>query len=368
MTGIYVHVPFCARKCPYCDFYSAVPDKNILEDYTQALVRNIRGYTSKGVKADTLYFGGGTPSLLRPAQLDCIIRAAKDTFVLENAEITLEANPCTVTSEKLEAYLDSGINRLSLGVQSAVESELETLGRLHSFETAKKAVENAKKAGFENISCDIMLGTPGQTLSTLETSINSLLSLDIQHISAYMLKIEQGTAFDCDKIRNSCADDELSAQMYLKTVEMLVNAGFEQYEISNFARNGKRSRHNMKYWKGESYLGFGPSAHSFFDNVRYFCPGDTKAFITQKTQPRIVQEENPDKLEEYIMLALRLSDGIGFEKLTALGGNVNAVVQAARTFEKAGLCSISQDKLHLTPQGFLVSNGIISQLIESAES
>ncbi len=253
-------------------------------------------------------------------------------------------------------------------MQSAVESELETLGRLHSFETAKKAVENAKKAGFENISCDIMLGTPGQTLSTLETSINSLLSLDIQHISAYMLKIEQGTAFDCDKIRNSCADDELSAQMYLKTVEMLVNAGFEQYEISNFARNGKRSRHNMKYWKGESYLGFGPSAHSFFDNVRYFCPGDTKAFITQKTQPRIVQEENPDKLEEYIMLALRLSDGIGFEKLTALGGNVNAVVQAARTFEKAGLCSISQDKLHLTPQGFLVSNGIISQLIDSAES
>lgn len=297
MTGLYLHIPFCAKKCPYCDFYSVPFSKTLAESYTGALIRNIKAFGSKHISIDTVYFGGGTPSLLEPSRVERIIRAARDSFNIVDPEITLEANPCTVNYQKLHEYHEAGVNRLSLGVQSAIDSELACLGRLHSFAIAKRAVMDSVRAGFENISCDIMLATPNQTLQSLKDSVNALIDLPVQHISAYMLKIEKGTAFDCDRIRNAAADDELSCQMYLQTVEQLENAGFKQYEISNFARSGFESRHNLKYWIGESYIGIGASAHSYVGGKRYSCPDDVELFVSREKQVQLIEDERPDELE-----------------------------------------------------------------------
>lgn len=366
MTGIYVHIPFCARKCPYCDFYSIRFNKETVGKYVSALVRNIGAYADKGIAADTLYFGGGTPSLLTPQQIGEVTDAARRSFGLENAEITLEANPCTVDEQKLEGYRRFGVNRLSFGVQSANDEELRLLGRLHDHERAAKAVKQAQNAGFKNISCDIMLGTPGQTRQSLDNSVSALISLGIQHISAYMLKIEKGTAYDCDEIRNSIADDELMSELYLDTVKKLGDAGFAQYEISNFSKPGFESRHNLKYWTGESYLGFGASAHSFFAGRRFFCPDDVTSFIDSELQISIDEQSDPDPVEEFVMLGLRLTKGISLSRLRQLGGkDYKELVVKARLFAQHGLCCFDGENLSLTPDGFLVSNSIITEFIQS---
>lgn len=366
MTGLYIHIPFCARKCPYCDFYSVSFGKKLAESYVGALVRNIKGFAGQGTGIDTIYFGGGTPSLLFPQQVKRILDAASENFDVHRAEVTLEANPCTVSEQKLGEYREAGVNRLSLGIQSASDSELKLLGRLHDYKRAEKAVFDARRAGFENISCDLMLGTAGQTLESLRDSVDALVSLPIQHVSAYMLKIEKGTAYDCEEMKNAAADDELVSEMYLQTVGELEKAGFAQYEVSNFARQGFESRHNLKYWTGESYIGLGASAHSFFGGRRYYCPRDIDAFISGERQPIVIDDENPDILQEYIMLGLRLTRGISLERLSELGADTQRLSQKARLFENAGLCVFSGGRISLTPRGFLVSNSIISELCDLA--
>lgn len=204
MTGIYIHVPFCKRKCPYCDFYS-VCRPELYEDYTQAVCRNIEAFKGRDIKCDTIYFGGGTPSVLSAEQVDRIIDKAGKCFDLCQPEITLEANPSSADREKMSGWRKAGVTRLSFGVQSANDRELGFLGRLHDFSQAKSAVETAAQVGFRHISCDIMLGVKGQTLESLWDSIESLTALPVDHISAYMLKIEKGTAFDCDEMRNAVA-------------------------------------------------------------------------------------------------------------------------------------------------------------------
>lgn len=367
MIGIYIHVPFCLRKCPYCDFYSVCHSDEKAEAYTEAVLRNLKGYRDYGISADTVYFGGGTPSLLSSEQLDRILSACSQSFKLCSPEITVECNPSSVTYEKLSAYKSAGVNRLSFGIQTADNSSLQWLGRLHSFESASCAVENAAKAGFDNISCDLMLGLAGQTERSLTDDISKITSLPICHASAYMLKIEKGTAFDCDSIRNSAADEERVCARYLQAVEQFESRGFLQYEISNFALKGMESMHNNKYWQCEEYLGIGPGAHSFWGGKRYACPKNLDSFISQPLQDKIITDENSDRLEEYIMLGLRLKSGITLCRAGFLGMNdyqLENMRRKALLWSAHGLCSFDGDVISLTPNGFLVSNQIISQLLE----
>ncbi len=366
-AGIYIHMPFCIRKCPYCDFYSEPFEKQLADNYIKALCTHISSYREYSVKSDTIYFGGGTPSLLTPEQIGSILSAVNDNFIVEDAEITLEANPSSVNYEKLCEYRKAGINRISFGVQSSDNSQLRFLGRLHDFDSAARAVYDAQRAGFDNISCDIMLGLSGQDMNSLNATIDSITSLPIKHISAYMLKIEEGTAFDNDAVRSSVADDDLQCDMYLNTVERLDNLGFEQYEISNFAKEHCYSRHNMKYWQGEEYIGFGPAAHSYFNGQRFCSPRDIIKYIKSPLNTKIITESNPDKTEEYIMLSLRLKQGLSLRKVCELGGEklMEFIKNKSEMYVKNGLCIIDNDRISLTPKGFLVSNSIIVSFLES---
>ncbi|MCD7822791.1 MAG: radical SAM family heme chaperone HemW [Oscillospiraceae bacterium] len=367
MLGIYIHVPFCLRKCPYCAFYSLVCSESLKDEYVKAVARNIRRYSSMRLPCDTVYFGGGTPSLLTPRDVNEVLEVVRSSFNLSpSSEITMEANPCSVTRDSLSGYYRAGVNRLSFGVQSFNDNELRALGRLHDAKTALNAVDMARNAGFENISCDLMIGTPYQTIDSLLNSCWQLTSIGIPHISSYMLKIEDGTPYDCEEIRNSVADEDTVCDMYLALCDELRTMGYERYEISNFSKPGLRSRHNVKYWTGEDYLGFGPSAHSFFQGKRFYAASDLKAYISSEAQPELVEDAKPDQLEEYIMLSLRLSDGMSLERVNKLGGNAYAVMKKAQQFVTAGFTTLTDNRVTLTDKGALVSNSIIFELYSAA--
>ena len=366
MIGIYIHVPFCKRKCPYCDFYSVSEDRELIKSYVSAVCRNAKAFAGRRISADTVYFGGGTPSLLTAEQIEKILSVIDESFTLCSPEITMEANPCTVDFQKLSDYRNAGVNRISFGVQSADDKELEFLGRLHDFALAEQAVENAVKAGFDNISCDLMLGLAGQSMKSLERSLSKLAEMPINHISAYMLKIEEETPFYKQEIINAVADEDLLCDMYLRTVEFLEEKGFIQYEISNFAKDKLYSKHNLKYWHGEEYIGIGPAAHSFFENERYCCPRNLNKFIKSDLQDKEALETSPDKLEEYIMLNLRLTTGINLHTVEEMAGKdfADRLEKKAIFFEKNKLCVISGKRIFLTPKGFLVSNDLIEEFID----
>ena len=364
-AGIYIHIPFCLRKCPYCDFYSLRYGAETAESYVRAVCRNIEAYKGQGIEADTVYFGGGTPSLLAPGQVSMILDAAHRSFELSGEEITLEANPSSVTPEKLRGWRLAGVNRLSVGFQSADDKQLGFLGRLHDAARAEKAVLEAAEAGFDNISCDLILGSEGQDIGSLDRTLDKMLALPIAHLSAYMLKIEEGTPFDCEDIRRRSADEDTLCALYEHLSVRMAQAGFEHYEISNYARSGKRSRHNMKYWQLAPYIGIGASAHSDFGGRRYFCPPDAEAFISAKVQPTETEDDAPDRFAEYVMLGLRLSEGISLAEAARLGGReaAEAIKRNAAAPEKAGLLRISADRLSLTEKGFLLSNSVIVRLL-----
>ena len=372
MIGLYVHVPFCARRCPYCAFYSGAYSRSGAEAFTAAVLRNIAAYEGKGITADTLYFGGGTPSLLSAEQVGSIIAAAKQAFALDfepdSAEITLECNPCTASPDKLRALRQAGVNRLSVGFQSANDDELAMLGRLHTAEQARKTVLEAAAAGFENISCDLMIGLPGQTRDKLAASVGTLAALPVTHISSYILKVEEGTEFFSSRVFEKLPDDDTAAALYLETVRLCQAAGFGQYEISNFARPGAESRHNLKYWRCQEYIGIGPAAHSFFGGQRFACPESLGNFIAAPTQRRIVTDASPDPAEEYIMLGLRLREGIDLDEALRLG-LPPAAADRAESFIKqlvrSGLARREGRRLSLTPEGMLVSNSVIAGLLSS---
>lgn len=365
MPAVYIHIPFCRRRCNYCDFCSSIHSSETAAAYVDALVRNIRAYSRLSLEADTVYIGGGTPSLLTPREMSRILDALRESFSLsDGAEITAEANPDTADYDKLSAWHDCGVNRVSFGIQSCKDSELYTLGRLHTFTQAAEAVRSARLAGIENISCDLMLGIPGQTLKTAEESVNAVCDLEIKHLSAYMLKVESGTPFDRPEIISSLPTDDETADIYLMAAETAENRGLMQYEISNFAAPGYQSRHNLKYWQLEEYIGFGPSAHSLFGGRRFFVPPDISEFINSDLQKTETEDASPDFLFEYVMLGLRLCKGI---QLDRLGPALPKILRAAKPFEAAGLLKISENNLSLTREGFLVSNGIIGALTEVLE-
>ncbi len=359
--GIYIHVPFCGKKCGYCDFYSVKWTKQAAEDYTVAVLRNLRHYSEADRKVDTVYLGGGTPSLLTSMQIESILSEIRRSFLLDQqAEITMEANPCTISAEKLSELRNAGVNRLSIGVQSMIDSELKMLGRVHSAERAVQAVLDAERAGFENISCDLMIALPEQKPESLQYSVEKLTKLPIKHISAYILKTEEGTPFDCDEIKRKLPDEDGTAELYFEMVQLLEKHGFMQYEVSNFAKEGYTSRHNCRYWKCEDYLGIGPAAHSCYNGKRFAVDRDITGFIRSGIQQITVTDENPCGFEEYAMLRLRLKEGLYLDDFPE---HRNDIEKKLPPLVNAGYVQTDGESVWLTPKGFLMSNSVISYLV-----
>jgi oxygen-independent coproporphyrinogen-3 oxidase len=375
--GLYLHIPFCRSKCAYCDFYSLSGQEARMDDYQRALLAHLAEAAPRaaGYAVDTVYFGGGTPSYYGEKRLRSLLKAVKKQYRLaKGAEITLEANPDSVDRKMLKALRRAGFNRLSLGVQSAHDGELSSLGRPHTFDQARQAVEQARKAGFQNLSLDLIYGLPGQSLEDWKDTVEQTLTLAPEHLSAYGLKVEEGTPlFDWVQRGERLPDDDAQADCYLWTVERLAQAGYEQYEISNFAKPGFSSRHNLKYWLTQPYMGFGPGAHSDFGGRRYSFVRDLEGYISGVLEGGTIVDEDEaipqkERSGEYLMLRLRTAQGIdGEEYRRAFFMNFAPLEQRLRLYETQGLAEKRGDRWRLTPKGFLVSNQIIGQLQELQE-
>ncbi len=365
MLGVYIHIPFCRIKCPYCDFYSEAFSKELADQYTEAVLKAISSYKQKNIKADTLYFGGGTPNLIGEENISKMVSLAKEVFSLENAEITMEANPETLSEQGVLGFKNAGINRLSLGLQSANADELSMLSRRHTPEQVEFCVKDAKSCGLHNISLDLMVGISKQTAQSLERSIDFCVNLGVSHISAYLLKIEKGTPYHKIKSTLSLPDDDASAELYEFMCSKLEKCGYEQYEISNFAKNGAYSRHNIKYWQCEEYIGIGAAAHGFFEGKRYYYERSIKDFIAAPL--KTIYDGEGGSIEETVMLGLRLAQGIDLYLLEKIFNQKFSpdFYKSAEKFSKLGFLKIEGSRIYLTQKGFLVSNTIIGELIEN---
>lgn len=341
-AGLYIHIPFCFSKCPYCDFYSTKYTPTAADAFAEKLKGQMQDYTGN---FDTVYFGGGTPSILEPRVLTGILQSVRDHFAIDPAaEITVECNPSKDLTRDMEQYAAAGINRVSIGMQSAVDRERFALGRRAGSVEVARTVAAAKAAGITNISLDVMLGTPKQTPDSLEETFAFIARMQVTHISAYLLKIEPGTPFDRLQAKLALPEEDTVCQMYLQTVEQLGQLGFAQYEISNFARPGYESRHNLKYWLLEPYLGLGPSAHSLWNGRRFYFDRDW-----------IWQDEGPGgDREEQILLGLRLNRGIPEDWLT----------RDPTPYIAGGFMRRANGRISLTPRGMLVSNTILAELLD----
>lgn len=365
--GLYLHIPFCRSKCLYCDFCS-VPhaDEAKKQQYVAALRHDltVRADACRGYTVDTVYFGGGTPTCLPPGALCSILNTVRSCYRLaEGAEITVECNPGTVTPEDLALLRWSGFNRLSIGLQSAQPQELRALGRIHSFGTFAETFAAARIAGFDNISADVMFGIPHQTPQSFADTLEQVCHLCPDHLSVYALSVEEGTPFGrrgAEKL--DLPDEDAVRKMYLGMVRFLRERGLLQYEISNFARAGYESRHNLKYWSMEEYLGFGPAAYSDFGGERF---GNSREIDSYLAGENITAErERPTdrtRSSERLMLGLRLTRGL---EADALGTDRCAVLER---YVPAGLVRRENDRYALTPEGMLVSNAILSELVDFSE-
>lgn len=366
--GLYLHIPFCDGKCPYCDFYSMRADETIKDAYTNALCKAVEDWSCKERRTvDTVYFGGGTPTLLGTERLCRILEKICTCFsVIQNAEITLEANPTASLQTNWAQLHKTGFNRLSMGLQSAVDHELVLLGRRHTAGDAARAVAQAQKAGFNRISLDLMLAIPEQTLESISRSVSFCTALGVEHVSAYLLKIEPGTPFAAMASHLRLPDEETQCEYYLHACAQLEENGYRQYEISNFAKSGGESRHNLRYWKGQEYLGIGSSAHSFYNGLRFFYPRDLNSFLRGEGP---VEDGIGGDMEEFLMLRLRLSEGISQSAWAErFGVGFSAGLEKkARQLARCGLMEYSRERIRLTRRGFLVSNEIICQLLLALE-
>ncbi len=379
LNSLYIHVPFCRSKCPYCDFYSLRADGGTVEAYVNALTDRLKhpdtllpegGLTAPG-RLDTVYFGGGTPSVIGGENIARILEAVGSSFTIAgNAEITLECNPSVCSGELLRTAAAAGVNRVSIGLQSAVDPERRALGRLAGSREALAAVDNARAAGIDNFSLDLMLGIPGQTPESLDKSLDFIIGTGVPHVSDYMLQLEEGTVFYSRRDKLDLPSDDTVAGMYLHTVDRLKSAGVFQYEISNFARPGYESRHNLNYWLGGEYLGAGAAAHSFIGGKRFSFPRSVEAFINGE-RPEIYDDGGG--ADEYIMLRLRLARGLDFaefeEKFKVQSSEFResfpGIMEKCRFYADRGLGELTDSGFRLTPRGFLVSNGIIADLLSA---
>lgn len=365
--ALYLHVPFCRGKCPYCDFYSVPFTEEGAERYTQAVCRALQRPPSPLGPLETIYFGGGTPSLLRGEQIGRILEAADRYGIAAGAEITLECNPGTVTAPDLVQMRAAGVNRLSIGLQSADDGLLQVLGRRHDAQGAAQTAAWARSAGFEHLSFDLMLALPDQTEEQIIRAVRFCRAHGAEHVSAYLLKVEEGTPFAQNGMLNRCPDEDGQADHYVFAVRALESHGFFQYEISNFARDGKIARHNYKYWNCEEYLGIGPSAHSFCGGKRFHFPRDVEAFLAaEDVYPLCVDDGPGGGPDEYIMLRLRLAEGIAWERLEAKypgTGLREELVTAAGLLDGTDLVETDDIGIRLTTKGMLVSNSVIGLLM-----
>jgi len=365
MLGLYFHIPFCASKCSYCDFYSFPGTDAQMDRYTAALCRSIKAFPPE--PADTVYFGGGTPSLLGGARLTAILNAAREHFqLMRDAEITVECNPDSMNAAFLSALCTAGVNRLSVGIQSAHADELRLLGRRHTFRQAQEAILLAKEYGFDNLAVDLMCGLPGQTTEKLMYSLEQVLALHPAHLSCYGLKLEEGTPLF--RAQPDLPDDDTQAEAWEALCIRLASAGFLHYEISNFCKPGRHSRHNSKYWDLSEYLGLGAAAHSFYRGERFAFSRDAGAFI-EGVQP--IPEEAVSGFnarEEYLMLRLRTSEGISRADYERRFGDFSPIFQTLRALEPHGLTLCSASACRLSERGFLVSNAIIRLLLQAIHS
>lgn len=375
--GLYIHIPFCRSKCAYCDFYSLSGREQRMDAYQRALLTHLTESApmAKAYCVDTVYFGGGTPSFYGEKRLSELLKHIKKIYRLDpNAEITMEANPDSVDLKMLKRLRRAGFNRISLGVQSADNALLSSLGRPHTFEQSCRAVEWARKAGFQNVSLDLIYGLPDQTMENWQNTVEQVLALNPEHISAYGLKVEEGTPL-FRRVQNGeiLPDDDVQADCYLWTVERLAKEGYNQYEISNFAKDGLFSRHNLKYWMTQPYMGFGPGAHSDFGSRRYSFIRDLDGYINGILEGGPIVDEDDqipqkERSGEYLMLRLRTEHGIdGWEYQNKYIMNFAPLEQKLLEYEKAGFAVRNGNRWNLTPKGFLLSNSIISSLLDLQE-
>ena len=377
--GIYIHVPFCRSKCAYCDFYS-VTDKNdkLMDSYLAAICRHIKesGALAPDYKVDTVYFGGGTPTFFGADGMATIMNTIRRSFDVDaHAEITFEANPDSISPRLLRRLRSEGFNRVSLGIQCDDDEILAKLGRPHTYEQAVKAVQRIRRAGYKNLSVDLIYGLPGQTVESWSATLQHVLELDPDHISCYGLKVEPGTPlYDYQEDWN-LPDDDAQADMYLHTIDVLRRRGYRQYEISNFSKKGMASRHNLKYWNGGEYLGFGPDASSDFAGKRFAIVRDVHAYIQGIQQNGQVLREIQDvpqreRAGEYLMMRLRTANGIQreeYEKRYLLSFDpLEEVLQTCEGRHHA--IRTSEGYWRLTPEGFLLSNSIITDLLLAQET
>ena len=370
--GLYLHIPFCKSKCLYCDFCSFPrPTQEDTDAYVQALCRDLerRSDSCQSHTVDTVYVGGGTPTVLNVRQLEQIMNSVTRFYHLSNgAEITSECNPATADGELLRRMREAGWNRLSIGLQSAQAQELKALGRLHTFDGFLHTWEQARGAGFSNLSADLMFGIPHQTEESFADTLEKTLACRPEHLSVYSLIVEEGTPFGRrGEDQLDLPDEDQVRNMYLNTVRRLNAAGVSQYEISNFAKSGYESRHNLKYWNTDEYLGFGLGAYSDFDGMRFGNGRDLNGYLRGED---ITEEwETPDpkeRLSEYVMLRMRLNEGIDFNVLESRFGTVAAarVRNAFAPYESGDFLRMTRNRVAFTAEGMLVSNSILSDVLE----
>lgn len=375
--GIYIHIPFCVRKCRYCDFYS-VADASLHEPFVMALIKEIEGAVPFPEPPDTVYFGGGTPSLLDPKAISTVLDAARRKFSLpDHAEVTLEANPGTVTLDKLRAYRDAGINRLNIGVQSFNDRVLSFLGRCHSGREARQAILWAREAGFKNIGLDLISGVPDQALQDWWETLGAGLAFHPEHFSCYMLTYEPGTPLDRLRASGSIepVDEDSAAAFFDTTLGVLSDAGYEHYEISNFARHRDlRSRHNQKYWDHTPYIGFGPAAHSFSGKQRRWNISDVSTYIKRMEEGRSTVDETETLTAEQFMvetiyLGLRTGDGIDLARFEKNFGTSfqNRFSSLIKLLLEEDFLTMADGRCALTRRGMRFHDFITARFVDEIE-
>lgn len=375
--GIYIHIPFCRSKCDYCDFYSLAGRDDRMDQYQKALLSHIKEAAplAQDFPVDTIYIGGGTPSYYGAKRLKELLGVIRKLYKVEkDAEVTVECNPDSVDVKSLKILRKAGVNRLSMGMQSAIACELERIHRIHTPQQVNEAATAARKAGFTNLSLDLIYGLPGQTMDSWKATVEHALSLIPQHLSCYGLKVEEGTPLAARVAQGEVLpDDDQQADLYLWTVGRLERAGYPQYEISNFAKPGFASRHNLRYWLTQPYIGFGPGAHSDFGGRRYSFVRDLDAYIQGVLQGGDIIDESEiipkrERCGEYLMLRLRTVQGINEQEYRSTYFMDFAPLQARlEQFRAQGWAEQTDGRWHFTPKGFLLSNQLIGDLLERQE-
>ena len=373
--GIYIHIPFCKSKCDYCDSYSLAGREEEMDHYQKALIAQLRSFAPrlKGRVADTIYFGGGTPSYYGEKRLRELLVLIQRVFtVSRQAEITVECNPDSVRRKELRMLRKEGVNRLSIGAQSANDDILRLIGRRHNWRQVEMAVKRARKAGFRNVSLDLIYGLPSQTREDWADTLAKALALKPAHISCYGLRLEEGTPmYDEYEGADILPSDDDQADMYLYAVDFLSRHGFRQYEISNFARPGYESRHNLKYWRLDDYIGFGAAAASNIGLLRYTYTHNVRKYISGVLGDKdIIAEQEEltpfDRASEYLMLGMRTAGGISREEyMSVYQSSFDKLEEMLEVFEENGWAVCDNGRWHFTPGGFLVSNVLIGVLLES---